>query len=277
MSRPEPLPTRFDPEVFENAWYRRWEESGAFTPDLPSDKPPFVILIPPPNVTGKLHIGHALQFTLQDLVIRWRRMQGHNALWLPGTDHAGIATQMMVERELVKEGTDRHALGRERFLERVWAWKHQYKDNISRQARALGASCDWTRERFTLDDMLSQGGTPRVRPAPRRGPDLPRSPPDQLVPAMPHRALRPRDGAQGHRRRHVGLRLPGRGGRGDRRLHDAPGDDARRHGDRRPPGGRALPGPRRQAGRPPAARAGASRSWPTRCSSIPRSAPARSR
>ena len=156
MSRPEPLPTRFDPESFESAWYRRWEESGAFTPDLPSDKPPFVILIPPPNVTGKLHIGHALQFTLQDLVIRWRRMQGHNALWLPGTDHAGIATQMMVERELIKEGTDRHALGRERFLERVWAWKHQYKDNISRQARALGASCDWTRERFTLDDMLSK-------------------------------------------------------------------------------------------------------------------------
>jgi len=150
------LETRFDPASFEARWYERWEASGAFTPELPSARPPYVILIPPPNVTGKLHIGHALQFTLQDLVIRWRRMCGDNALWLPGTDHAGIATQVMVERELAKEGTNRHALGRERFLERMWAWKGQYKDNISHQARALGASCDWTRERFTLDPMLSR-------------------------------------------------------------------------------------------------------------------------
>jgi valyl-tRNA synthetase len=156
VRRPEPLPTRFDPTSFEEKWYSAWEGASAFTPELPSSKPPFVILIPPPNVTGKLHIGHALQFTLQDLVIRWRRMQGYNALWLPGTDHAGIATQVMVERELAKEGTDRRALGRERFLERMWAWKVQYKDNISRQAKALGASCDWTRERFTLDPMLSR-------------------------------------------------------------------------------------------------------------------------
>jgi len=156
LARPEQLPTRFDPASFETAWYAAWEASGAFTPELPSDKPPYVILIPPPNVTGKLHIGHALQFTLQDLVIRWRRMQGFNALWLPGTDHAGIATQVMVERELAKEGTSRHELGREKFLERMWQWKAQYKDNISHQAKALGASCDWTRERFTLDDMLSR-------------------------------------------------------------------------------------------------------------------------
>ncbi len=156
MSRSEPLPTRYDPGTFESKWYQRWEESGAFTPELPSDKPPYVILIPPPNVTGKLHIGHALQFTLQDIVIRWRRMRGYNALWLPGTDHAGIATQVMVERELAKEGTNRHELGREAFLERMWAWKENYKDNISRQAKALGASCDWTRERFTLDPMLSR-------------------------------------------------------------------------------------------------------------------------
>ncbi len=156
MSRPEPLPTRFDPTAFESRWYAAWEASRAFTPGQGSDRTPFVILIPPPNVTGKLHIGHALQFTLQDLIIRWRRMQGYNALWLPGTDHAGIATQVMVERELAKEGTTRHALGREKFLERMWAWKQQYKDNISRQARALGASCDWSRERFTLDPMLSR-------------------------------------------------------------------------------------------------------------------------
>ncbi len=156
MGRPQLLPTRFDPASFEERWYAAWESSGAFTPELPSAKRPFVILIPPPNVTGKLHIGHALQFTLQDLVIRWRRMQGFNALWLPGTDHAGIATQVMVERELAREGTSRHALGRDAFLERMWKWKAQYKDNISRQAKALGASCDWTRERFTLDEMLSR-------------------------------------------------------------------------------------------------------------------------
>ena len=156
MGRPEQLATRFDPASFEARWYAAWEASGAFTPELPSEKPPFVILIPPPNVTGKLHIGHALQFTLQDLVIRWRRMQGYNALWLPGTDHAGIATQVMVERELAKEGTSRQELGREAFLERMWSWKALYKDNISRQAKALGASCDWTRERFTLDETLSR-------------------------------------------------------------------------------------------------------------------------
>ena len=156
VSGPEQLPTRFDPASFEAKWYAAWEASGAFTPELPSDKPPFVILIPPPNVTGKLHIGHALQFTLQDLVIRWRRMQGFNALWLPGTDHAGIATQVMVERELAKQGTSRRELGREKFLARMWEWKAQYKDNISYQAKALGASCDWTRERFTLDEMLSR-------------------------------------------------------------------------------------------------------------------------
>ena len=152
----ELLPTRFDPATFEGKWYARWERSGAFTPELPSSKPPFVILIPPPNVTGKLHIGHALQFTLQDIMIRFKRMDGYNALWLPGTDHAGIATQVMVERELAKEGLTRHDLGREKFLERMWAWKERYATNISSQAKALGASCDWTRERFTLDPMLSR-------------------------------------------------------------------------------------------------------------------------
>ncbi|MGQ9751649.1 MAG: valine--tRNA ligase [Thermoanaerobaculaceae bacterium] len=152
----ERLPTRFEPSQFEEKWYAIWEKSGAFTPELPSSKPPFVILIPPPNVTGKLHIGHALQFTLQDVMIRFKRMDGFNALWLPGTDHAGIATQVMVERELAKEGLSRHQLGRKKFLERMWSWKHRYASNISSQAKALGASCDWTRERFTLDPMLSR-------------------------------------------------------------------------------------------------------------------------
>ncbi len=152
----ENLPTRYDPASFESRWYERWESEGAFKPEINPDGPPFCIVIPPPNVTGVLHIGHALQFTLQDLVIRWRRMQGFKALWLPGTDHAGIATQVMVERQLAKEGTTRQQLGREKFLERVWQWKQQHKDDISRQAKALGASCDWTRERFTLDEGLSK-------------------------------------------------------------------------------------------------------------------------
>jgi len=152
----ESLPKRYDPSAFETEWYERWESSGAFQPAEDSANPSFCIVIPPPNVTGKLHIGHALQFTLQDLYIRWRRMLGDRALWLPGTDHAGIATQVMVERQLAKEGLDRHELGREAFLERMWLWKEEHKDNISRQAKALGSSCDWSRERFTLDDGLSK-------------------------------------------------------------------------------------------------------------------------
>jgi valyl-tRNA synthetase len=147
---------RFDPRSFEGAWQRRWAELGLFRAEAPSSRPAFSIMIPPPNVTGKLHVGHALQFALQDLLTRWRRMQGRNALWLPGTDHAGIATQLMVERQLVKEGTSRAELGRERFLARMWAWKDLYHDNIRVQLDKLGASCDWSRERFTLDPVLSR-------------------------------------------------------------------------------------------------------------------------
>ncbi len=147
---------RFEPKSYEGRWQRAWAERGYFVCAAPSDRPSYCIMIPPPNVTGKLHMGHALQSTLQDLLTRWRRMQGANALWLPGTDHAGIATQLMVERELAKEGTDRHQLGREAFLARMWAWKEQYHGNIRRQLDQLGASCDWTRERFTLDEGLSR-------------------------------------------------------------------------------------------------------------------------
>ena len=147
---------RFDPRSYEQKWQRRWTERGYFRAEAPSQRPSYCIMIPPPNVTGKLHVGHALQSTLQDLLTRWRRMQGYNALWLPGTDHAGIATQLMVERHLVSEGTSRCALGRERFLERMWQWKEQYHGNIREQLDLLGASCDWTRERFTLDPGLSR-------------------------------------------------------------------------------------------------------------------------
>ena len=147
---------RFEPKSYEQLWQRRWAEKEYFRAEAPSAKPPFCIMIPPPNVTGKLHVGHALQSTLQDLLTRWRRMQGYNALWLPGTDHAGIATQLMVERQLASEGTSRVALGRERFLARMWQWKEQYHGNIRQQLDLLGASCDWTRERFTLDAGLSR-------------------------------------------------------------------------------------------------------------------------
>ncbi len=147
---------RFDPKSYEGRWQEEWAARGYFVCATASEKSSYCIMIPPPNVTGKLHMGHALQSTLQDLLTRWRRMQGRNALWLPGTDHAGIATQLMVERELAKEGKSRQDLGRERFLARVWAWKEQYHDNIRRQLDLLGASCDWSRERFTLDEGLSR-------------------------------------------------------------------------------------------------------------------------
>jgi valyl-tRNA synthetase len=147
---------RFEPRAYEAAWQRRWAAAGIFTAEAPSSRPRFCLMIPPPNVTGKLHIGHALMTTLQDTLTRWHRMRGENALFLPGTDHAGIATQLMVERQLAAEGTCRRALGRERFLERMWSWKEQYQGNIREQLDLLGASCDWTRERFTLDEGLSR-------------------------------------------------------------------------------------------------------------------------
>ena len=145
----------YDPGEIEPRLYAGWEESGAFAAHPGSNAAPYTIMIPPPNVTGSLHMGHALTFTVQDTLIRWRRMQGRDALWQPGTDHAGIATQMVVERLLASEGIDRKALGREKFLERVWQWKAESGGTITRQLRRLGASLDWPRERFTMDDGLS--------------------------------------------------------------------------------------------------------------------------
>ncbi len=133
-----------------------WEAAGYFKAAEKSKKPPYSIIMPPPNVTGRLHMGHALDHSIQDLLVRWKRMSGFNALWLPGTDHAGIATQMVVERELKKENQTRHELGREKFVEKVWAWKHQYGNGIYEQMRRLGDSCDWDRATFTLDEGVSQ-------------------------------------------------------------------------------------------------------------------------
>ena len=145
------LPKAYNPKDVEERIYQFWLDGGYFTPKIEPGKKPFVIIMPPPNVTGELHVGHALTATLEDIMVRWHRMKGEPTLWLPGTDHAGIATQVVVENALTKEGTTRHALGREKFLERVWQWVRQYGGIISQQHRKLGASCDWSRERFTLD------------------------------------------------------------------------------------------------------------------------------
>ncbi len=145
----------YDPQKVESGWYSRWESAGVFAPETNPEGEPFCIVIPPPNVTGSLHMGHALDLSIQDVIIRRKRMQGFAALWLPGTDHAGIATQIVVERELAKEGIDREELGRERFIEQVWQWKAQSGGRITEQIRRMGFSTDWSRERFTMDGGLS--------------------------------------------------------------------------------------------------------------------------
>jgi valyl-tRNA synthetase len=147
----------YEPDKVEPHWAKWWEEQGFFRSQDESDKPPFSIVLPPPNVTGSLHLGHALTATMEDVLVRWKRMSGFNTCWLPGIDHAGIATQMVVERELQRsEKKSRHDLGREEFLKRVWAWKEQSGDRIALQHRALGASLDWDRERFTMDEQSSR-------------------------------------------------------------------------------------------------------------------------
>jgi len=150
------LSKSYSPEEIESKWYEFWSERGLFRAEVNPKGSPFCIVIPPPNVTGSLHMGHALNSTLQDILVRWKRMLGHKTLWLPGTDHAGIATQNVVERKLEKEGTSRHSLGRDAFIERVWQWKSEYGGRIIHQLKRLGASCDWSRERFTLDEGLSR-------------------------------------------------------------------------------------------------------------------------
>ena len=153
------LPKTFDSKSAEERWFQHWIDLGYFKADPARPGKVFSVVIPPPNVTGQLHLGHALNVSLQDIIVRTRRMQGYNTLWLPGTDHAGIATQNAVEKDLAKEGKDRHQLGRDAFVDRVWEWRETYGDRILNQLRRLGASCDWSRERFTLDAGLSQAVT----------------------------------------------------------------------------------------------------------------------
>src|SRR5579864_3554950 len=150
------LEKTFDPQTVEPRLYAEWEASGVFAPRDDASAPTFSMVIPPPNITGSLHLGHALNNTLQDILTRFERMRGKAALWLPGTDHAGIATQMVVERQLAEAGNiGRREMGREAFVEKVWEWKATSGGTIVRQLRRLGASCDWSRERFTLDEGLS--------------------------------------------------------------------------------------------------------------------------
>lgn len=151
------LPKTYDPSATEEKLYQKWEQNGYFNAEIDEKKKPFTIVIPPPNVTGQLHMGHAFDETLQDILIRTKRMQGYSALWMPGTDHAGIATQIKVEENLRnEEGLTRYDLGREKFLERVWEWKNQYGNRIIQQLKKLGSSCDWRRERFTMDEGCSK-------------------------------------------------------------------------------------------------------------------------
>jgi len=150
------LPKSYDPSAIETRWAEYWVKENLFAADTSAgDRPVFTLLLPPPNVTGRLHMGHMLNQTEMDIIVRWHRMQGFTTLWLPGTDHAGIATQMMVERQLASEGSSRRALGREAFIGRVWEWKKQYGGAITDQMRRLGASVDWDREFFTMSDQLS--------------------------------------------------------------------------------------------------------------------------
>ncbi|MBR6352386.1 MAG: valine--tRNA ligase, partial [Firmicutes bacterium] len=151
------LPKTYDPKTFEDRIYQEWEKSGEFAPKCDPDRKPFSIVMPPPNITGQLHMGHALDQSLQDVLVRYKRMQGFDTLWVPGTDHASIATEVKVVEKIRKEeGKTKEELGREEFLKRAWAWKKQYGGRINEQIRKLGSSCDWSRERFTMDEGCSR-------------------------------------------------------------------------------------------------------------------------
>ena len=157
LNRANELPKSWEPSAHERDLYEGWVDAGYFTADPASDKPAYSIMLPPPNVTGQLHMGHALDHTLMDSLVRRKRMQGYEVLWLPGMDHAGIATQTKVEAKLkAEEGKDRYDYGRDEFIDRVWEWKEQYGGTITTQMRAIGDSVDWSRERFTLDEGLSR-------------------------------------------------------------------------------------------------------------------------
>jgi len=152
----ENLAKKYNPKEFEDRIYKMWNENGYFKADPNDEKEPFTIVLPPPNITGQLHMGHALDHILQDILIRWKRMDGYEALWLPGTDHASIATEVKVVEKLRSEGLEKDQIGREKFLEKAWEWKEEYGGRITQQMKKLGNSCDWSRERFTMDEGCSK-------------------------------------------------------------------------------------------------------------------------
>ena len=222
------LAKQYDPAAAQARWYRFWELRGYFHSEPDPAKRPFCIVIPPPNVTGALHLGHALNNTLQDILIRQKRMQGFAALWMPGTDHAGIATQAVVERRLLQEEKlSRHQLGREGLVERIWQWKNDYEKRILGQLKEMGCSCDWQRTRFTLDPQCAQRGAAHVLQDVPRPAHLPR----QAAGELGHDAANGRERRRGLSRdgQRPLLVLPlsgdrspaGRAGARDHR-HDAP-------------------------------------------------------
>ena len=150
------LEKTYNPKEIEDKLYQKWCENKYFHAEVDRSKKPFTIVMPPPNITGKLHMGHALDNTMQDILIRYKRMQGYNALWIPGTDHAAISTEVKVTNQLKDEGIDKKELGREKFLERTWQWKEEYGGTITSQLKKMGVSCDWDRERFTMDEGCSE-------------------------------------------------------------------------------------------------------------------------
>ena len=150
------IPSAYSPHEIEKKWYTFWLNKGYFRAADKSDRPSYSIVIPPPNITGNLHVGHTLNNSLQDALIRWRKLQGYNTLWMPGVDHAGIGTEIIMERKLAETGTSRDALGREKFTERMWNWKAETHSTIREQLGQLGCACDWARERFTMDEGLSK-------------------------------------------------------------------------------------------------------------------------
>ena len=268
----------YRPEEVERIWRERWEATRAFHAPEPATARHFSIVIPPPNVTGVLHIGHALNSTLQDILVRWRRMQGRSVLWVPGTDHAGIATQNVVEKQLAAQGTDRHAIGREEFVRRVWLWKEESGGKILNQLQRLGCSCDWERQRFTLDEGLSRAVRQVFISLHAEGLIYRAERITNWCPRC-HTALSDleveNESTPGHL---FHIRYPFAEGRGRHRgRDDAARDDPRGHGGRRPPRGPALPRRRRPDAR--AARRTRSGSYPS--SPTPRwtrpSAPAPSR
>ena len=150
------LATKYDPKAIEDRLYSFWEQKGYFKVKVDKTKKPFTIMMPPPNITGQLHMGHAIDNTMQDIIIRMKRMQGYSALWVPGTDHASIATEAKIVESMRKEGINKHDIGREEFLKRAWEWREKYGTRIVEQLKKMGSSCDWSRERFTMDEGLSK-------------------------------------------------------------------------------------------------------------------------